>query len=68
MPGETERVSDATHEADRQDAETQAHADREPTPEEERAAESNAPLDPDVIAHEKERAEKGVNQEGEGRI
>jgi hypothetical protein len=42
-------------------------ADEMPTPEEERLAEQNT-LDPDVIAHEKEMAERGVNQKGEGKI
>ena len=64
----TEKLSDATHEADRRDAEVHAHADRMPTPEEERIAESLPPVDPDVIAHEEEMAERGANQKGEGRI
>jgi hypothetical protein len=49
------------------DAEKKAGADRMPTPEEERAAERNE-LDESVIEHEKEMAERGVNQKGEGRI
>jgi hypothetical protein len=69
MAGEnTEKLSDATHEADRRDAEVHGHADRMPTPEEERLAESNPQLDPDVIAHEEEMIERGAHQEGEGRI
>jgi hypothetical protein len=68
MAGEnTEKLSDATHEADRRDAEVRGHSDRMPTPEEEALAESNA-LDPDVIAHEEEMIERGANQKGEGRI
>ena len=36
-----EKLSDATHEADKRDAEVKAHADREPTPDEEKLAERN---------------------------
>ena len=42
-------------------------ADRMPTPEEERLAEKNK-LDPEVAKHEKEMAERGVAQKGEGKI
>lgn len=55
--------------ADR-DARRPAGADRPPTPDEERVAEEVA-ADVDVAevtAHEKEMAERGAHQEGEGRI
>lgn len=57
-----------TRAEERQDAQVAGHADREPTEDEERAAERRSDLDPDVIAHEREMAERGVHQEGEGRI
>jgi hypothetical protein len=63
----TERLSDATHEADRRDAQVTGHADRPPTEEEERLAEQQT-LDPSVVDHEKEMAERGADQKGEGRI
>ncbi len=53
-----------------QDAQRPAGADRPPTPEEERVAEEVA-ADVDVAevtAHEKEMAERGKNQKGEGQI
>jgi hypothetical protein len=62
-----ERVSDATHEADRRDAEVKAHADREPTPDEEREAEKNK-LDPGEARTIKEQYERGANAKGEGRV
>jgi hypothetical protein len=62
------KISDATKDADRRDAETHAHADRMPTPDEERAADAAGPPDEDVIAHEREMAERGAHQKGEGRI
>jgi hypothetical protein len=63
----TEKLSDATHEADQRDAQVKAHADRPPTEEEARLADQNE-LDEKTIQHEKEMAERGVNQKGEGRI
>jgi hypothetical protein len=62
-----EKLSDATHEADRRDAETKAHADREPTPEEEELAEKNK-LDPEEAAKIDEQYKRGANAKGEGRI
>jgi hypothetical protein len=62
-----EKLSDATHEADRRDSEVKGQADRMPTPEEEAAAERNK-LDPEAAEHYKEMAERGANQKGEGRI
>ncbi len=41
--------------------------DREPTAEEAAAAEA-LELDPEVAQHEREMAERGKNQKGEGRI
>ena len=64
---EEEKISDATHEADRRDAQVEAHADRPPTAEEEREAEKNT-LDPDEARTIKEQYERGANAKGEGRI
>ncbi|MCU1450784.1 MAG: hypothetical protein JWP02_2954 [Acidimicrobiales bacterium] len=64
---EEEKLSDATHEADRHDAEVKAHADREPTPEEEALAEKNK-LDPEEARKIEEQYERGANAKGEGRI
>jgi hypothetical protein len=61
------RPSDETKEAERAEAEVHAGADRQPTPDEEKVADELKP-DPDVSAHEKEMAERGVHQQGEGRI
>ena len=62
-----EKVSDATHEADRRDAEVKARADRPPTSDEEREAEKNK-LDPDESRTIKEQYVRGANANGEGRI
>jgi hypothetical protein len=62
-----DKVSDATHEADRHDAEVKAKADREPTPEEEREAEKNT-LDPEDARKIEEQYKRGADAKGEGRI
>jgi hypothetical protein len=59
--------SSETRAAEREEAGAAHEPDRAPTPEEEQAAEQNS-LDPETIEHEKEMAERGVNQQGEGRI
>jgi hypothetical protein len=64
---ERTRPNAETRAAERDDAQTTAHADRAPTPEEERRAEELEP-DADVAKHEKEMAERGADQQGEGRI
>jgi hypothetical protein len=58
MADERTRPNAKTRAAERDDAETTAHADRAPTPEEHA----------DVAEHEKEMAERGADQQGEGRI
>ena len=56
-----------TREAEREEARAAHQADREPTEEEaQRAADQD--LDPDVVEHEREMAERGARQKGEGRI
>ena len=66
-PSDHTRPSDATRNAEREDAATKSHADREPTEDEERRAESTKP-DPEVAEHYEEMAERGANQKGEGRL
>jgi hypothetical protein len=61
------RPSSETREAERADATKTAAADREPTAEEEKIADSLEP-DPDVAKHEKEMLERGAHQEGEGKL
>ena len=67
MTVERERPSDATKAAERAEAERKAGPDRMPTEEEERIAEGSS-IDDDVREHEKDMAERGARQEGEGRI
>ena len=61
----------ATRAAERDEAEAAHEADRMPTPDEEREAEETE-LDPQTAArvaeHEREMAERGAHQEGEGRL
>jgi hypothetical protein len=61
------RPSPETRAAERDEATTPAGADREPTPEEQRLADEHD-ADPDVAEHEREMAERGARQQGEGRI
>jgi hypothetical protein len=67
MPDQPTRPTAETRAAERDEAQTTAHADREPTAEEERRAEERK-LDPEVAEHEQEMAERGAKQKGEGRI
>jgi hypothetical protein len=67
MSQQPTRPNEETRAAEREDAERRAGADRAPTADEEQRAESR-PLDPEVVEHEREMAERGVKQEGEGRI
>jgi hypothetical protein len=61
------RPSPETREAESREAGRGASADRQPTSEEEALAERNE-LDEGVVEHEKEMAERGAHQKGEGRI
>jgi hypothetical protein len=67
MSEQPTRPSAETREAERDDARQHAGADRAPTADEEAHAEARS-LDPEVADHEQEMAERGVNQQGEGRI
>jgi hypothetical protein len=64
---EPTRPSRETRETERREAERSSVADRAPTPDEEAAAESHE-LDEEVIAHERDMAERGAKQRGEGRV
>lgn len=66
-PSEHTRPSDATREAESDDAQVRSHADREPTKDEEEQAEKTE-ADPEVAEHEREMTERGAHQEGEGRL
>lgn len=59
--------SDRTRATEREDAQQPAGADRMPTPAEEAVADELEP-DPEVARHEREMAERGANQQGEGRL
>jgi hypothetical protein len=67
MADREKRVSDATRDADRRDAEKAHEPDRMPTDEEERLAEEHD-VDPEAAEHYEEMAERGADQQGEGRV
>jgi hypothetical protein len=64
-------MSEAPDDATKAEEEREAHAahtaDRPPTDDEERAAESNT-LDPEVSEHEREMGKIGADVKGEGEI
>jgi hypothetical protein len=60
-------VNDETRSAEETDATKGISSDREPTPEEEAAAERGAAEAPDVSDSYKEQAERGADHPGEGR-
>ena len=67
MSDQPTRPSSETRKAEADEAQTTAHADREATPEEAALADAHE-LDPEVAEHEKEMAERGARQKGEGRV
>jgi hypothetical protein len=67
MPAPRTRPDSKTREAERDEARTPAHADREPTPDELEAAEEHD-LDEGVAEHYEEMTERGAHQKGEGRL
>jgi hypothetical protein len=67
MSDQPTRPSRETKDAERAEAASPAEPDRMPTPEEERVAEQHD-VDPTVAEHEREMAERGASQEGEGRL
>jgi hypothetical protein len=67
--GERVDTSGETVEADRRDADREHEPDREPTAEEERAAERRGEgADPEVADAYEEAMERGANVKGEGQI
>lgn len=60
-------ATDETRAAEEASAGVEHRADRPPTPEEERLADSN-PLDPAVVEHAEEMNRIGAEVEGEGQI
>ena len=67
MTDQPTRPSSETRDAERAEATKTAGADREPTPDEEKIADS-LELDPEVAKHEQEMLERGAHQEGEGKL
>jgi hypothetical protein len=67
MTDRTTRPNSETRATEREEAERPAGADREPTAEEAERADALT-LDPDVAEHEREMADRGANQKGEGRL
>jgi len=63
-----DRVSDSTRSTETEDEQVTGHADREPTPEEEAAAEAASDLDPEVAENYKKANETGAHIQGEGQI
>jgi hypothetical protein len=61
------RPSGETRAAEAEEAQRRAGADREPTSEEAAEADERS-LDPAVSEHEREMAERGAKQKGEGRL
>jgi hypothetical protein len=66
--GGATRPDAATKAAERAEAARAAGADRQPTPEEEAAAETLPDIDADVAENYEEMAERGAHQKGEGRL
>jgi len=65
--GSDDRLTDATREAEAEEARAPHQADREPTEDEEESAEGLR-SDPDVAQHEKEMGQIGAEVRGEGQI
>ena len=63
-----EKITQATKDAERQEAKTDHEPDRMPTSEEEQAAERAGGPSEETRKDYKEMAERGANQKGEGRI
>lgn len=65
---ETANLSDATRDEEAREASEAHRPDRDPTPEEEEAAERAGGTPPSVSEHAKEATERGANVKGEGQI
>ena len=68
MSDQQQKVSDATREEDRKDAQAAHDAGPGPTGEEEAAAEAAGSADPNVAKSASEQYERGANNPGEGRL
>lgn len=68
MGDQTERITDETRAAERQEMHAEAGAPQVPTPEEERAADSYGGASETTKEHYEEMVDKGANQAGEGRL
>lgn len=69
MTPDPDHTDDATQAVDEDDARAVHDADREPTPEEESAAERAGTDVPETVANAyEEAAETGANVEGEGQV
>jgi hypothetical protein len=70
MANETQptRPDNATRATEDEDARVQAGSDKQPTPEEEAAAERAGTPDADVSKNYEDAIERGAAQEGEGRL
>ena len=67
MEDQPTRPTSETRDAEAREAKTPAQADRDATPDEAARADEHE-LDPEVAEHEREMAERGANQKGEGRL
>jgi hypothetical protein len=63
-----ERISDATKEVDRRDANAEHGAPQTPTAAESAAADRHGEVNPETREHYEEMLEKGANAKGEGRL
>ncbi|QXC62176.1 hypothetical protein KSP35_05030 [Aquihabitans sp. G128] len=63
-----DQVSDATRSTETDDEQVHSGADREPTPEEEAAADALPPVDPAVAESYQHQNEVGADVQGEGQI
>ena len=61
------RPTQKTRDAEAREAKAEHEADRDATPEEAEVADALEP-DADVAEHEREMAERGAHQKGEGRL
>lgn len=66
-PGDS-RLSDETRAFEQQDEQVEPGPDREPEPGEEAAAERAGPVEEHARQANREMAERGASQKGEGRI
>jgi hypothetical protein len=68
MTDEHTDVSDATRQAEREEAAATHSPDRPPTPEEEADAAEHSVVDPEVREHYEEMIERGAEVKGEGEV